>query len=376
MGCIGANGEAPNADFTACEACPTANGVNPTTKLCEPCDPGVIVTNGACAAQACNKAGGEAPNADFTACEECPGDKVPNDDGSTCICPIPGQEADASNMCTCPTNSALNVAKDACEETFFWVIVVAGHTFDDVLNSDGSLAAVTAELQEPICEGTPEETGCTVTVISFSSGSTNINGQTTQVAGDNNEENVQSEVVDAALQIVALGNEVATSSSSSTTNFAKCTAEMACAAADGDCDTNDQCAGTLECGVNNCGEGFDPLADCCYDPALLIESDCNGGSSNMWTCCKDKLFGCVGDSCTAAGCAAGEGDCDDDDECADSLVCGRNSCDTAFNTNLNTDKFFPSGQADCCITKSRALFYGIPSRSDLEENFQNDDEPF
>ena len=82
------------------------------------------------------------------------------------------------------------------------------------MNTDGSINIVTAELQDPICGGTPLATGCTVTVLSFSSGSTNINGQTTQVAGDNKEPNVQSQVVDAALPIVALGNEVATSSSS------------------------------------------------------------------------------------------------------------------------------------------------------------------
>ena len=50
-----------------------------------------------------------------------------------------------------------------------------------------------------------------------------------------------------------------------------------------------------------------------------------------------------------------KGDCDNDDECSGSLVCGRNSCNTAFNTKVdaNSKKFFPSGQADCCISKSR-----------------------
>lgn len=178
-------------------------------------------------------------------------------------------------------------------------------------------------------------------------------------------------MVVANLKIPTLGDAEATSSSVSKTNFAACSANDQCEVDKGDCDADTDCKGSLKCGVNNCPDTDDPLADCCYDPETDKDKPCDGSSSNMWTCCTDKIAaGVVG------GCKAGEGDCDDDKECDGDLVCGRNSCDTDFNNKLNTKKFFPSRQADCCISKSRALFYGIPSRSDLVENFQNDDEPF
>jgi len=194
-------------------------------------------------------------------------------------------------------------------ETFFWVITVSAFDFPDdastTLNTNEVKLRVAAVLQTQICKlGTVAVTDCTVTVLSFTKGSTNINGQTTHTAGQNIQPNVQNNVVTAGLTFADLGGNPATSSSVSMTNFAKCTGD--------------------------------------------------------------------------AKCNVGEGDCDNDDECAGGLVCGRNSCDTAFNAkvDINKKKFFPSGQADCCISKKRALFYGRPSRADLEENFQNDEEPF
>ena len=59
----------------------------------------------------------------------------------------------------------------------------------------------------------------------------------------------------------------------SASNFFKCTAEMVCGIDEGDCDTDDECGNDpdggnkLFCGINNCPEGSDPLADCCYNPA-------------------------------------------------------------------------------------------------------------
>jgi len=261
-------------------------------------------------------------------------------------------------------------------ETFFWVIAVSAFAFPDdastTLNTNEVKLRVAAVLQPQICRlGTVAVTDCTVTVLSFTKGSTNINGQTTHTAGQNIQPNVQNNVVTAGLTFADLGDNPATSSSVSMTNFAKCTGDNKCNIDEGDCDAHTDCMVVggvqLQCGINNCPDSFDPLADCCYNPATS-EQNCNGGSLNMWTCCKDKT----------SGCSEGEGDCDNDDECAGGLVCGRNSCDTAFNAkvDINKKKFFPSGQADCCISKKRALFYGRPSRADLEENFQNDEEPF
>ena len=56
--------------------------------------------------------------------------------------------------------------------------------------------------------------------------------------------------------------------------------------------------------------------------------------------CKGEDAGC----CTAeTPCLEGEGDCDDDSECAQGLKCGIDNC--AFNTTHDTDD-------DCCIKKS------------------------
>jgi len=303
---------------------------------------------------------------------KCPGNQLANEANDACVCPVAGQVVGANDNCVCPEGSKLNTGKDACEETFFWVITVTAFNFPDdgSLNTNIKKDNVAAELQTPICGGTAANTGCTVIVLTFTKGSTNINGQTTHTAGQNIQRNVQSNVVTAGVTFSDLGNNPATSSSVSMTNFAHCTEDSKCKVDEGDCDDHTDCMVVdgvqLQCGINNCPAGFDPLADCCYNPATS-EQNCNGGSSNMWTCCKDKT----------SGCSEGEGDCDNDDECAGGLVCGRNSCDTAFNNNFkNSKKFFPSGQADCCISRKRALFYGIPSRSDLEENFQNDEEPF
>jgi len=328
------------------------------------------------------------------AADDCTGADQTCDSGGTdqCACPSgfvvnTGKcVACVNDDCTCPDGSEEN-----CLVTFFWTISTdLPYTVNEVLlNTQDTRDGVAANLQEPICGGTALETGCTVTILIFTEGSTIINGQTTHTAGQEIEENIKNNVVDVegfSIATEPFPGAALRSSSASTTNFFKCALGLGsgtgddlgkCIAGEGDCDENDQCVTGLVCGTNNCGTDLDDLADCCYDPTDLIESTCDGSSPNMWTCCKDKLTGCTpGDGCTAAGCAAGAGDCDNDDECAGSLVCGRNSCSATFNNKLNTDKFFPSGQADCCISKSRALFYGIPSRSDLEENFQNDDEPF
>merc|ERR1712224_643435 len=133
-----------------------------------------------------------------------------------------------------------------------------------------------------------------------------------------------------------------------------------CADGEGDCDVPGDCLSGF-CGTNNCAANMDPLADCCYTPATVITNkptNTDGTAGNLWTYCTDKKAANPSNLC-----AVNEGDCDNDDECAGDLVCGINSCDSTFNAGFdkNNKKFFPSGQADCCITKSRALFYGIPA---------------
>jgi len=46
-----------------------------------------------------------------------------------------------------------------------------------------------------------------------------------------------------------------------------CCNDIECGEGEGDCDTDSQCSGSLECGTDNCvGINFDPTDDCCYDP--------------------------------------------------------------------------------------------------------------
>lgn len=156
----------------------------------------------------------------------------------------------------------------------------------------------------------------------------------------------------------------------SATNFNKCSDTQCTAAGEGDCDKDDECQGDLKCGVNNCGGDMDPLADCCYDPKDTTAAACDGQGTNMWTCCGEGTT-----ASPAKKCKANEGDCDSDDECESPLVCGRNSCSFTI-PSANKDRFFPAGQADCCISKSRSLFYGIPTPEDLrEDSFRNAEEP-
>ena len=50
-----------------------------------------------------------------------------------------------------------------------------------------------------------------------------------------------------------------------------CSIENPCDEYEGDCDSNSECKGKLECGLNNCNDmnnvkRFGDLADCCFDP--------------------------------------------------------------------------------------------------------------
>jgi|GEM_PF-6694015 len=81
-----------------------------------------------------------------------------------------------------------------------------------------------------------------------------------------------------------------------------------CDAGEGDCDSDAECRAGLTC-VNNVGGqfGFDPRIDVCMA----------GGDPGSCTSANGR-----GDFCSVCGpCAAGEGDCDSDAECAPGLRC-------------------------------------------------------
>lgn len=86
-----------------------------------------------------------------------------------------------------------------------------------------------------------------------------------------------------------------------------CSAACPCAASEGDCDSNDECAPGLSC-VKNIGAtyGWDPDVDVCED---TCHPSANGG------------FHYCNASCP---CAAGEGDCDSNSECMPGLTCVKN----------------------------------------------------
>ena len=86
-----------------------------------------------------------------------------------------------------------------------------------------------------------------------------------------------------------------------------CTASSPCGLGYGDCDTDEECAGPLVCGDNNCEAG-DYRMDCCQEKVCLPRL-------NDWTCCTES-----------SPCGLGNGDCDSDIECQGILVCGDNNC--------------------------------------------------
>ena len=63
---------------------------------------------------------------------------------------------------------------------------------------------------------------------------------------------------------------------------------------------------------------------------LLFISECNADIDDGSCCTSSNL------------CALGEGDCDDDTDCAGNLVCGTDNC-------VNFDSSWPS-TSDCCTT--------------------------
>merc|ERR1712192_293656 len=99
-----------------------------------------------------------------------------------------------------------------------------------------------------------------------------------------------------------------------------CSLELPCGLGEGDCDSNEDCEGSLKCGIDNCqGPFFTDGQDCCSDK-------CYGGSS----CCSEEY-----------PCGLGEGDCDSNSDCTGELVCGSNNCPKGTT--------FEDGD-DCCVS--------------------------
>jgi len=122
------------------------------------------------------------------------------------------------------------------------------------------------------------------------------------------------------------------------TNWSCCDGESPCEVGGGDCDRDSDCLGSLQCGNNNCqgdfsgdGSNWASNADCCYD----IANQCTGSPSTDWNCCSESF-----------PCAQGGGDCDNDDQCQGSLVCGADNCARDFSSNGHNPNWATG--ADCC----------------------------
>merc|ERR1719445_2947107 len=117
-----------------------------------------------------------------------------------------------------------------------------------------------------------------------------------------------------------------------------CTSDFQCLEGEGDCDSDNDCAGDLVCGNNNCGADspFQDTHDCCT-PVAEGPTGCDAKSFNESPKCTE------GENCTLQNgrrsgscctsefqCLEGEGDCDSDSDCAPGLVCGTNNCGHPF----------------------------------------------
>lgn len=124
-------------------------------------------------------------------------------------------------------------------------------------------------------------------------------------------------------------------------DFNYCDGITPCEIGEGDCDSDDQCAAGLVCGVNNGGQ-----FDLHWSRDVCVEAGCTDGVQNGAETGVD-IGGTCGGSCgggenganegyCTAGCPCeeGEGDCDTDAECAEGLVCVSNR-DGAFGPPLD-----------------------------------------
>ena len=118
-----------------------------------------------------------------------------------------------------------------------------------------------------------------------------------------------------ALGVLALAAALGNSNADYSWDF--CTEERPCDVGEGDCDRDAECVGTAVCGRNNCnnelGTDVSSNMDCCRENRLMD-----------WNWCTNNL------------CGEGEGDCDSDDHCRGSLVCGEDNC-------------FEGSKKDCCM---------------------------
>lgn len=123
-----------------------------------------------------------------------------------------------------------------------------------------------------------------------------------------------------------------------------CSVNEPCGYGEGDCDVDDECAGELVCGKNNClrlGTTFKKGSDCCELPRFEGFGNLNCEPANLptWLSSDEEKNDLLKECCSEERpCGFGQGDCDNDSECEGSLTCGNDNCGTSF--------FDP--RTDCC----------------------------
>ena len=96
--------------------------------------------------------------------------------------------------------------------------------------------------------------------------------------------------------------------------------------------------------AGSCTKWTDCYTHPSYGPDLICRTGCDGaqfGPSDR--CCKDghRCNGAIDDCCSkATPCDLGDGDCDEDNQCLGSLVCGSSNCDSS--------RVAYGGADDCC----------------------------
>ena len=69
---------------------------------------------------------------------------------------------------------------------------------------------------------------------------------------------------------IMLGNPECNPKSWTSYDGSCCTVDKPCGIGEGDCDLDSECIGALVCGKDNCGQEFNPQADCCTGSVLNI----------------------------------------------------------------------------------------------------------
>ena len=104
-------------------------------------------------------------------------------------------------------------------------------------------------------------------------------------------------------------------------------AQSPCADGEGDCDDDSECEGPLVCGYLNCLNKT--VSDCCTSTCTR-DSDCvNQECDTNINQCRPDSYSTDWSSCSFfSPCGIGEGDCDNSFQCATSLFCGTDNCDS------------------------------------------------